>query len=97
MRVGRLILGTAVLGAIGTFAYRRASDENKKKILGYVKRAVDWLPERLRGYIPHNILDKLENSSSSAGSESGSRSSSGSSVSGSQGRGNAGFQSAGSR
>lgn len=59
MRVGRLILGSVVLGAVGTYAYNRTSDENKKKILGYIRKAVDYLPERVKGLIPSNVLDKL--------------------------------------
>ena len=102
MRVGRLILGSAVLGAVGTYVYKNASDENKKKLLNYVKKAVDWLPSSVRGYIPQSILNKLEgdNSSSTVGkssTESGSRASSTGNTGGSQSKGNTGFTSAGSR
>lgn len=59
MRIGRLILGSAVLGAVGTFVYSRTSSDNKNTLLGYVKKAVDWLPSSIKGYIPTTILDKL--------------------------------------
>lgn len=59
MRIGRLILGSAVLGAIGTIVYKRSSEKNKRRIRDYVKKAVDWLPSRIKGYIPSRILDKL--------------------------------------
>jgi hypothetical protein len=67
MRIGRLIFGSAVLGTVGTLVYKNASDGNKKKLLNYVKKAVDWLPSRIKGYIPSTILDKL------SGNESGGR------------------------
>jgi hypothetical protein len=67
MRVGGLILGSVVLGAVGTLVYRNTSEENKKKVLDAVKRFVNWIPENVKGYIPESLLTKL------SGEESGSR------------------------
>lgn len=88
MNLGRMILGTAVVGAVGAYVYKSASVENKKKIKNYVKQAVNWLPERVRSYIPQGWLTKLERDPAEA---SAGRASSGNTGS-SQSYGNAGFQ-----
>lgn len=89
-----------MLGAVGTYVYKNVSDEKKKTFLSYLKRAVDWLPERVRGYIPHTLLNKLKGDDQYAGISKGSvgkHDSSGNNAGGSRGQGSTGFQSAGSR
>lgn len=84
-----------MLGAVGTYVYKTASDENKKKLLNYVKKAVDWLPEQFRGYIPHSILSKLEGDKSTGSKKetsNGNRATSGNTTGGSQSQGTTGFQ-----
>lgn len=60
MRIGRLILGTAVLGAVGTYVYNKSSEANKKKLLTFVNKALDWMPGRFKSFIPDGLLANIK-------------------------------------
>lgn len=60
MRIGRLILGGAVLSAVGAYVYKNASESNKKKLLGFVNKAIDWMPARFKGFIPEGLITNIK-------------------------------------